>query len=143
MFAPTTLYLIRGVAALAELPQGQYKGAAAVARKVGAREQYLGKLFQLLSREGVLVSQKGLGGGFRLARDPGEITLFDLVEPIEHVSRYEGCLMGRGRCSDEKPCALHERWDRVRAAYLELLRETTVEHLVASGEHKRADPQLF
>jgi DNA-binding IscR family transcriptional regulator len=39
-------------------------------------------------------SQKGIGGGFRLARDPGAISLLDVVEPIEHVSRWSGCILG-------------------------------------------------
>jgi DNA-binding IscR family transcriptional regulator len=33
------------------------------------------------------LSRKGLGGGFRLARDSRKITLLDVVEPIEHLSR--------------------------------------------------------
>lgn len=131
MVSDTSAYVIRGLAVLARLPEGAYEGAPSVARKVGAREQYLGRLFQSLVREGLVLSQKGLGGGFRLAKDPREISLFDVVEPIEHVSRYEGCLLGTGRCHSKTPCAVHTRWKEVRQAYLDLLKETTVADLAA------------
>jgi DNA-binding IscR family transcriptional regulator len=75
-----------------------------------------------------------LGGGFRLARDPRRITLFDVVEPLEHIGRWSGCILGRPECSDADPCAIHNRWKAVRDAYLHMLRRTTIGELVAKGE---------
>jgi Rrf2 family protein len=120
--------------ALARLPEGAYAGAAKVAQEIGAPQNYLGKLLQTLARDGLVESQKGLGGGFRLARDPKSITLLDVVEPIEHVSRWAGCILGRPECSDADPCAIHTRWKAVREAYLHMLRRTTISELVAKGE---------
>ncbi len=131
MISKTALQAIRALTLLAELPEGVYEGAAVIAEKIGARANYLGKLLQSLTHEGLVVSQKGLGGGFRLAKAPDRITLFDVVDPIEQVSRWEGCFMGRPRCSGEHPCAIHHRWLEVREAYLQLLRETTIADLLA------------
>ena len=124
------------MAALAEIPEGSYAGAGAVARDIGAPQNYLGKLLQTLARSGLVRSQKGLGGGFCLARDPEEISLFDVVEPIEHVSRWNRCFLRHGRCSGAMPCAVHHRWARVRDSYLEFLKTTSVADL-APGESKR------
>jgi len=88
----------------------------------------------LLAREGLVESQKGLGGGFRLARDPREISLFDIVEPIEQVSRWSGCILGRSECSDEKSCPIHEQWKKVRAGYMRMLTATSISQLAAKGE---------
>jgi Rrf2 family iron-sulfur cluster assembly transcriptional regulator len=134
MLTKTGLHAIRAMVALARLPAGQYAGAAAIAREIGAPQNYLAKLLQQLAREGLVESQKGLGGGFRLARDARAITLFDVVEPIEHVSRWSGCILGHERCLDEQPCALHERWKAVREAYLRLLRRSTIAELLKKGE---------
>ena len=38
------------------------------------------------------------------------------------------------QCLDDRPCAIHERWKKVRNAYLNLLRGTTIADLVAKGE---------
>lgn len=134
MLTKTGLHAVRGVVALAKLPEGAYAGAARIAREIGAPQNYLGKLLQVLAREGLVESQKGLGGGFRLARDPRQITLLDVVEPLEHVSRWTGCILGRPECSDADPCAIHNRWKAVRDAYLQMLRRTTIGELVAKGE---------
>jgi Rrf2 family protein len=128
------MHAVRAMVVLARLPEDSYAGAASIARAIGAPPNYLSKLLQALAREGLLQSQKGLSGGFRLAREPHGISLFDVVEPIEHVSRWSGCILGRPECSDEVPCAIHHRWKKVRGAYLQLLQRTTIADLVAKGE---------
>jgi Rrf2 family protein len=134
MITKTGLHAVRAVLALAQLPEGTFAGAARIAREIGAPPNYLGKLLQALSYAGLVRSQKGLGGGFRLARAPQAITLFDVVDPIEHISRWSGCILGRPECSDADPCAIHERWKKVRGAYLKMLTGTTIADLVARGE---------
>jgi Rrf2 family iron-sulfur cluster assembly transcriptional regulator len=134
MMTKTGLHAVRAVVALAKLPEGVYAGAARIAREIGAPQNYLGKLLQVLAREGLVESQKGLGGGFRLARGSRAITLLDVIEPLEHVSRWSGCILGRSECSDGDPCAIHNRWKAVRDAYLHMLRRTTIAELVAKGE---------
>jgi Rrf2 family protein len=120
--------------ALAKLPEGTYVGAARIAQDIGAPQNYLGKLLKVLAAAGLVESQKGLGGGFRLVRAPRQISLLDVVEPIEHISRWSGCILGRPECSENDPCAIHERWKGVRDAYLRMLQRTTLAELVAKGE---------
>jgi Rrf2 family protein len=134
MLSKTGLHAARAVVALARLPDGTYAGAARIAQEIGAPQNYLGKLLKALAEEGLVESQKGLGGGFRLARDPQEISLLDIVEPIEHISRWSGCILGRPACSESEPCAIHNRWKAVRDAYLRMLQRTTVAELAAKGE---------
>jgi Rrf2 family protein len=134
MLSKTGLHAVRAVVALAKLPDGVYAGAARIAQEIGAPQNYLGKLLKALAAEGLVESQKGLGGGFRLARDAREISLLDVVEPIEHIRRWSGCILGRPECSDINPCAIHNRWKAVRDAYLRMLRQTTIAELVAKGE---------
>ena len=131
MITKTGVHALAALAALARLPRGTYAGAGDVAETIGAPRNYLGKLMQNLSQEGILESQKGKGGGFRLARAPEAISLYDVIEPIEHVSRWNGCFLGRGRCSDETPCPVHRRWGTLRDAYLQFLHDTTVSDLTA------------
>jgi Rrf2 family transcriptional regulator, iron-sulfur cluster assembly transcription factor len=129
MISKTGIHAIRALATLAELPGGVYAGAAEVAEEIGAPRNYLGKLLKLLADEGLVESQKGKGGGFRLARDAATVSVFEVIDPIEKVSRWNGCFLGRGRCSDSSPCAVHERWGKVRDQYLEFLKETKLADL--------------
>ena len=129
MLSKTALHTVTALAELAEQPPGTCVGAADIALRIGAPQNYLGKLLKNLADVGLVESQKGKGGGFRLARDPAEISLLDVVDPVDHVSRWSGCFFGRDRCSHDAPCSVHHRWGRVRDAYLAFLRETTIADL--------------
>ena len=133
MFSKTALHAIRALIVLAELPEGTYAGAGALAERIDAPRNYLGKLLQTLSHEGLVNSQKGLGGGFALARAASEISLFDVVEPIEHVARWEGCILGQSQCGGDSPCVIHDRWGAIRDSYLDLLKDTRISDLAAKS----------
>ncbi len=139
MLSKTALNALKAFTVLAELPADSHAGAKSIAEKIGAGQNYLGKLLQAMVDEGLVVSQKGMGGGFRLNRKPEEITIFDVVEPIDHVSRWDGCFMGHESCTDENACLVHDRWKLIRTEYLSFLKETTLTDLRKKG---RADLSL-
>lgn len=130
MISKTALHALKAVAALAERP-GEFQGASRIADGIGAPQNYLGKLLQGLIQSGIVSSQKGKGGGFQLARAPEQINLFDVVEPFDHISRWEGCFMGKPSCSATTPCAMHFKWAAIRDDYLKLLKESTLADIVA------------
>ncbi len=136
MISKTALHSLKAVVALAERA-GEFQGAAHIAEKIGAPQNYLGKLLQGMAQEGIVYSQKGMGGGFCLAKDASEITLFDVVEPVDHVSRWEGCFMGKEACDAANPCALHDQWVGVRQGYLKMLKDATLADIV---EHRATLP---
>lgn len=129
MISKTGIHAMLALALMARLKPREYAGTAHIAKVIGAPQNYLGKLLNTLSSEGLLESQKGFGGGFRLARPAQKITLYDVVEPIDKVSRWDGCFLGRGACSPTDPCAVHHRWKSVRESYMSFLKETSIEDL--------------
>lgn len=133
MLSRSAIHAVRAVVALAERPD-EFQGAAAIAERIGAPQNYLGKLLRSLAQEGVLHSQKGLGGGFQLLRSPDEITLFEVVDPIDHVSRWSGCFFGNPTCNPKNPCPMHERWAKVRGEYLKMLQDITIAEIL-EGMH--------
>jgi Rrf2 family protein len=127
MLTRSGTHALRAMVILAEAPTS-YRGTQEVARRAGAPRNYLGKILQQLARNGLLESQKGLGGGFRLARAPESISLFEIIASLEDVDRWSKCVLGRA-CSDDNPCVLHDRWVRARDAYLDMLNRTNVAEL--------------
>ena len=124
---------MRAMIVLAELKRDEYCGTPAIAEQIGAPRNYLGKLLQQLSRYHLVESQKGLGGGFRLARPPKQITLYDIVESIENVSRWKVCILGDTECDEQNPCAVHDRWGAVRDVYMEMLRSTRISDITPAA----------
>lgn len=125
MLSKTALSVVKAVVELAGLAPDEFEGAASVAQRIDAPKNYLSKQLKALASTGLVESQKGKGGGFRLGRSPDRIALFDVIEPIDQVSKWTGCFLG-GRCDCRKACPVHGRWATVREEYLNFLKETTV-----------------
>jgi len=140
MISKTGIYGIRAMLALAKLPEGEHAGVPRIAELVDVPPSYLSKLLQILARSGLVKSQRGLGGGFRLARDPQSISLYDIVEPLEQIERWTGCFLGNPVCSDAHPCALHSRWKEVQQSYLSMMRRSTLSEL--AGQDPLTQEQL-
>ena len=129
MINKTSLQTIKALVELAKLPLGETQGVVRIAQKIRVPQNYLGKTLQRFVREGLVKSQKGLNGGFRLAKMPSEIRLYDVVSLLEDIGRWEGCLMGKSKCSDSTACAVHRRWESVRRPYIDFLKNTTIADL--------------
>lgn len=126
MISKTGIHATLALAYLARLEPGEFAGATQIADQVGAPRNYLGKLLKQLAETGLLESQKGYGGGFRLSKPAAKITMLDILEPLERVSKWNGCFLGKTKCSDKSPCAVHHRWSRIRDDYLKFLTKTTI-----------------
>jgi Rrf2 family protein len=76
-----------GISAILELAE-KYKTQELVqiktiAEKRGIPKQYLDQIFNQLARTGIIKSYRGNKGGYKLGRDPSEITLFQVMETLE------------------------------------------------------------
>ena len=129
MINKSSLLAIKALAELAQLPPGECEGAASIARKINAPANYLGKLLQSLVFCGLVVSQKGKGGGFRLKKSPRKIALLDVVASIEDIDKWSQCFLGRKQCLDSHPCSVHDQWKQVREASQKFLENITLHDL--------------
>jgi Rrf2 family protein len=101
-----------------------------IADELAVPRNYLSKTLHQLARVGVLRSDRGPTGGFRLARDPRSLTLIEIVAPFDPVRLARRCILGKGQCSDETPCAAHDRWKVVAEPMRAFFRGTTVADLI-------------
>lgn len=129
MTSKTGLHAIRALTFLAMQKEGTYMGAAAIADEINAPRNYLGKLMQTLTQSGILLSLKGYGGGYALSRSPKEISLFDVIDAIEGLGGEPDCFFGWKQCCDANPCAIHDRWKHIKAAFYQMLRDVSIENL--------------
>jgi Rrf2 family protein len=130
MLTRSATHAVRAMVALAALAPGEYGRTSEIAASAGVPRNYLGKILFLMARRGLVESQRGLGGGFRLSRSPDRISLHDVIAAVEGVKRWNECAFGEKTCSQERPCALHERWSRVKDVYFSLLENTSVAELL-------------
>ena len=79
------------------------------------------KILKLLVREGVLLSHRGVKGGYSLARLPEEISMAEVVAALEGPIAITECIDEGGDCSHEPFCAVRGRWHRINEALREAL----------------------
>lgn len=90
---------------------------------------YLSKTLHQLARDGVLRSERGPRGGFRLGVPAEKLTLARVVAPFEPLGERR-CLLGRPTCGDGNPCAAHNRWKKVAGQLERFFKDTTVATLL-------------
>ena len=75
---------------------------------------YLAKVLQRLHKAGLVTAQRGLGGGYSLSRPANEITIHEVVNAVDPVTRIHVCPIGLTE-SSASLCSLHEYLDGINA----------------------------
>jgi Rrf2 family protein len=121
---------------LAKQPRGKPCLVGRVAETQSLPESYLAKLFQDLSRSGLVVSHRGAKGGFVLARDPDNITLRQVIEAVEGPIALSLCLDERVGCELSEGCEVHFVLAEAQSRLLKVLDGATLSSVIGSwNEH--------
>ena len=140
MFTLSGEYALRAMIYLAQHADDHPVSGKSVAKDAGIPEQYLSKVLGDLVRAGVLEGSRGRHGGFKLSRAPQTIHLQEVLAPFEPtLTNRRQCPFGNAACSDEFPCAGHDRWKTVREAYKGFLCETTIYDVAVSRDNGKKD----
>jgi Rrf2 family protein len=122
-------YGLRGLLFLAKQPTDRLFLVSEVSRAQKIPETYLAKIFQRLSKTGLLKSTRGLNGGFNLGKPAKDITMKQVIEALEGPIALNRCLLRQGECDEEEGCPLHEVFEEAQEKFLEVLDRTTIEDL--------------
>ena len=96
--------------------------AGSVAAMTALPTPTVAKLMGQLARANLLVSTRGVAGGFRLAREPAHITVADIVEAIDGPVQLTQCMSGTpGDCSLEGSCASRAHWPLINRSVRDAL----------------------
>jgi len=88
------------------------------------------KVLKALAKEGVLASQRGVRGGYRLARPADRISMLEVIRALEGPVSLTACVDGaEGDCDVELLCPVRGNWDRVNTAIRSALADVTLEDM--------------
>jgi FeS assembly SUF system regulator len=111
------------VVVLIRLSEGERGGEEAVqtspgiAAATGVPEPTVAKVLKALAGAGLVVSQRGAHGGYRLARALANISVADVIAAVDGPIALTACVDGgAGGCDVESRCAVRGRWDPVNSA---------------------------
>ena len=105
--------------------------AAEIAAEARLPQPIVSKILKLLAREGLLASQRGVKGGYSLARPAREITVAEIIESLEGPIAVTECIDDTpGECLQESVCPLRGNWQRINQAIRRALEEITLTEMI-------------
>lgn len=129
MYGKATETAIAAMTRLAEIYDGESAKISAIDIADNRRlaRPFVGKILTTLSQAGLVIGSRGPGGGFRLARHPRDIRLYEIFNLFEREDVSNTCPFGAGTCGMGNPCPLHDKLVRVREEVDRVLHGTTLE----------------
>ncbi len=141
MISPTCQYALRALVHLGRVADRGPTLARDIADAADVPRPFLAKILQRLVQERLVRSRKGRGGGFVLARAPGQITVDDVLVAVEGRRLAEKrCILGHPECNSLVACPLHEHWARVRDQFDTTVGSLTIRELAAYEPEGDDDP---
>jgi FeS assembly SUF system regulator len=88
------------------------------------------KILKTLAREGILLSHRGVKGGYSLARPAAEITVRHVIDALEGPIAITECIEhGASDCNIEQLCPVRGNWSRINRAVELALDGITLEEM--------------
>ncbi|MEG1711293.1 MAG: Rrf2 family transcriptional regulator [Clostridia bacterium] len=82
-----------------------------VSKEIEVSDGYLEQIFALLKRGGIIESQRGACGGYRLIKSPSETSVGSILRAVEDNLEIVDCLSGK--CKRSKVCVSHNLWNNL------------------------------
>jgi Rrf2 family protein len=131
MFSKSCEYAIKATIFIAAHCCNEDKvGIKEIAKEIDSPIAFTAKILQILAKNNIIKSSKGVGGGFMvLKEDLKRITLSQIVVAIDGDSVFLRCGLGLSNCSEDHPCPVHEKFKFVKQDLAFMLENTTLEEL--------------
>lgn len=97
--------------------------------------RFLEVILGQLKGSGLVTAKRGYRGGYMLVREPGQITVGQVVRYLQgepELKACQNCVLNRP-CPDYEECAFAALWNRVNEAMFTIFDETTIQDLVDGG----------
>lgn len=129
-------YALRILIDMAEHQSDSYIPLKDVAARQEISEKYLETIVKLLVKDGILVGLRGKGGGYRLKKAPGQITVGHILCLTEDSLAPVSCLQANAvACERAAACRTLPMWKGLYDLINEYLNKYTLEDLVQSGDN--------
>ncbi len=103
-----------------------------IAAKQAIPQRFLENILNELKPTGIIESRRGINGGYLLARDPGKLTVGEIIRLIEGPVEVVKCISDKNTpsCPLKDKCALLGLWKKANKAVEEVYDSTTFKNLV-------------
>jgi FeS assembly SUF system regulator len=115
--------------------QGEILATAQLAELTGLNQPTVAKVAKTLMAANLLETQRGVHGGYRMARPAAAISLVQIVEAMEGPIAVNDCVDGApGPCAVSNCCFVSHNWNRVNLAVRNALSDVSLEDLIVPAQ---------
>ncbi len=110
---------------------GALQTAGDLSEKTGLPEPTVAKVLKLLARGLLIESSRGTNGGYKLSKQPNEITMASVITALEGPVQLTSCVDGKDECcSHSQNCAMKGKWNPVNAAMQQALENVSLAQMM-------------
>lgn len=109
---------------------------AEISQRQNISLSYLEQLFGKMRRRALVNSVRGPGGGYRLAKDMGRVSVADIIAAVDEPIDSTRC-GGKENCHDDKKCITHDLWAKLNQHIFDYLDAVTLKQLVDDQKAKQ------
>lgn len=102
-----------------------------ISERQGISLSYLEQLFVKLRRSGLVKSYKGPGGGYILAKDLDQVSIFDIIKIVDDDMDARSC-RGMMNCKENHRCLTHDLWEGLTNHVYSYLEKVTLKDLITN-----------
>lgn len=136
-FTKAEEYGMLGVIYLAEKNFSTVTPLSEISEAQEIPEKFLAKIFQSLSKSGIVRSHRGVRGGFTLAKDPGQVTVKDVLESIQGPYHLLKCVHDTEACNKSDLCALRDLLIIAEDKMVQVFEQHTLTDMVTWQKEKK------
>jgi Rrf2 family nitric oxide-sensitive transcriptional repressor len=129
MISQTAEYALRAVVHLA-CNTGSPQTNRQISESTLVPMPYLSKVLQGMARAGLVHSVRGIHGGFSLARSPEDMTVYQIIQSVDPLTRITSCPLGL-KAHGVNLCPLHRRLDNAMALVEQAFKDSTIADILA------------
>ncbi len=145
MLTQRSKYALRAMLMLATLPPDKRLIVSTIATERKVPRKFLEEILLDLKQHGLLASQRGKTGGYRLAKPADQITFGEIIRITDgplaliacaSLNSYERC----DDCEDEKVCAIRKTMRAVRDVTADILDTVTLAQAARDEQKQGSEP---
>ncbi|MCK5780316.1 MAG: Rrf2 family transcriptional regulator [Psychrilyobacter sp.] len=128
-------YGLRAVVNIAEgnLNEDRLVRIKEISEKQNISVQYLEQILFKLKKKDIIKGKRGPHGGYKITKNPSEITVLELYEVLDDQIRVVDCKEGKNKNCIKGDCRTSCLWSQLDEAIKGVLSKTTLEDLMKDG----------
>jgi len=123
-----TDYALRAICYISKI--NDLVAVAELVNKLGVPKPFMRKILQRMTKEKILGSYKGQGGGFRLKRGADRIYITDIMRIFQGPLELNGCFLKKDACPNKGKCVLRKKIRFIEEQALRELKKITISSLI-------------